>query len=95
MTLTQLLATFDRCDRDRQTVTPAMWDALLSLAKKAERDRDAAAATERAAIVADLILDAEAREDEHDPNEGPCYVAIALRQAARRYESNAHHEATK
>ena len=81
------------------------WDALVESVRESIRERDtlrarlatleSAADGERAAIVADLILDAEAREDEHDPNEGPCYVAIALRQAARRYESNAHHEATK
>lgn len=36
--LADLLATFDRCDRDRQPITSSMWDALRSLARKAADD---------------------------------------------------------
>ena len=54
MTLPELLAIFDRCERDRQPITPSMWDALLSLARKEADPQTGAAAAERAAIVADL-----------------------------------------
>ena len=37
-TLPDILATFDRCERDRQPITPSMWDALRSLARKADVD---------------------------------------------------------
>ena len=63
--LADLLATFDRCERDRQPITPSMWDALRSLARKAAdalatvtRERDEARAerdNERASFARALV----------------------------------------
>ena len=95
MTLTQLLATFDRCDRDRQPITPSMWDALLSLAGKAERDRDAAAATERARVARIIRGMSDAYREQHGGGGDYCRALADALDFIGPIESNAHHEATK